>query len=493
MGSAIYRQGVAPALPLRKSSNTGFFNRTGTPNPNTVIEVYDPTSSTAAVTLPYASNTDPHYTAQIGVTGIAGPDSNVGAPAQWGMVAAAGTPAGATYETAPNYQTSVLKGPLSQPTPTPWTLLSPPMSPPQPCTGGACDTDQATIPSAVYGTNPDQYTPYVNLDTTLGTHWAMVTGTVWDTATTPICPGDCLPGIPVSITDPANHFPPFEKVTDVNGKFAILVPAPGNMTFRINSPTAVGSVPSTAHYYNPHYATLPPRTANVNPATPGQSFDLAALSGLPLQLQAVAPPNPASVNLGTITGQVNSLESPGGGLNGVTLELRDIHGYVLLTTTSAATGSFIFSQIPTGSYLVTPVTELRESANPTKSGVLNLPAGGTVSAGTFQIRGVPAVVIASSTIGGTIVAVYLNGTTIGTVPPMLQPSLSLPVYTTVIPGGPPGAIYTSPAIAVPPGKIYNFDCWKPNPPAPSYTQGTAGSVNGGVAVNPNTTYTVVCP
>ena len=170
---------------------------------------------------------------------------------------------------------------------------------------------------------------------------------------------------------------------------------------------------------------------------------MATISALPLQLAASPASVANSIGLGTIFGQVNSFETPITGLAGIALELRDAQSYVLLTTTSNANGSFSFFNIPSGNYSVSPITELRETAIPTKNNLVIVSTGGTVTGGTFQIRGVPAFVVVTSTISGTYVAVYLSGTTVGTVPPVLKPSISLPIYSAVIPGGPSGGIFSS--------------------------------------------------
>src|ERR1019366_1867754 len=133
-------QGGNPTLvPMHNSTMVGYYSRTGSPAVGGYVQLADPTSWPQLI-LSQAPNTNSHYTGQIVIPNITGPNSGaVPPPANWQVNVASGV-----------YQTTFLSPTfLLAATTTLFQILTPsydvtPLGPPEPCNSSPCDTDQQT-------------------------------------------------------------------------------------------------------------------------------------------------------------------------------------------------------------------------------------------------------------------------------------------------------------------------------------------------------------
>ena len=497
----IFTYTMAPSLPtataLRFSGSTNASNHAGTVQTSAIVQMHDPTSFPTLVSLPYPNSYDPNFTAQIRLVGITGPDSNAYAvPGSWPMTVISGS-----YSTASTTFASPVLAPASG-----WTMLGsgiPALSgPPQPCTGGACDTNQGTVPhpptvstNPDYGTNPDQYTPYAVLNTS--SNWGFITGRVLDASGS----SQPIPGIPVSLADLGNQYPSIEKVTDQNGTYTILLPAAGTISMRFNAffdATNTFGNTVNSHYFNPHFspdfATIVSRSVSF--ASNGTTVAMPDIF--------LTPTIPATMLTASISGRLTSVES-GQDLYGFFVELRDANNYSVAVTSSNNSGTppggYQFNNLPPGVYTIVPLLDRQQSSLPPNKTVTLL-TGGSVTQ-NFSLRGVPATVTASAPatyLPGSLVVVAstwvasLGGASTG-LPPTIdhtQPLSTASIYTATV-----GSDNTV-SLNVAPGRAYNMICWQLNadgtltrkPPTGATTLTTP---NPGNVAWPTQTYTVNCP
>lgn len=467
-------------ISLHNSASGSYGASTGEPvteNHIGFMQFSDPTSPIVALTAPFALG-DPHYTSVIQVPGIMTPAGAPGAPSALTATLVAGSPSSTNNG---NYWTPLSINVANAPLGGGWALLPGAAAPPCACGPSPCDTDQATVSSTYYGTNPDSQAPYVVMGGSAGAQWWILKGHVVDSSNNP------LPAIPIGVYSPTNSFSAVEKVTNstpgpTEGYFEILLNGYSNAQVLVNSQQFLPPASNAAsHFYDPFYVshstiTVPAPALSTLMNNPGDvvGTNTNVVDMGPIILNSNTSSN-SQQGYGSISGQVTSEES-GNGLSNVRVALRNSAGSIVAVTTTTS-GNYTFTNVPQGyNYIVTPVSDTTWNPSPGLLRITNLPASG-VSGENFVITGVPAMITVQSPSPGTVVLLTSNGYPVTTAPIITSAASSPLVYSGMTDGT------NSITLSVPAGHTFGLTCWEPNSNGQyNRTGGTVASPDPGLGV-----------